>query len=236
MSELDPVRTLQNTVRQAGQRLRRGGVITAASDERQHLEGEDYDRFFNYGREQVENLARTLREHFGFDIDGRTAIDYGCGVGRVVIPLAPRMEKVYGVDIEPALLVAAERYAAGEGVTNAEWMLVDRLPELMGRYDVVFSHWVFQHIPTREGERIFGELVRGLRPGGAGALHVTLRPRLHPSDLRNGLDFWYQLINSYSLGRLGRLLADEGITEWHLRWLGATARYPSATIFFRKGE
>lgn len=234
MPDFDPIRISQTAIRRVGQALRRGGVVAAPSTDRQHLEGEARERFFAYGHSQIQALTDTLREQFGFEVDGRTVLDYGCGVGRVVIPLAPRCEHIYGVDIKGDMLRAAERYAAEENVTNAEWLLVDRLPELYGRYDLVLSHWVFQHIPSREGEIVFRDLVRGLRPGGAGALHVTVRPRLELSDLANGFDFWYQLMNSYSLGRLGRLLADEGVDEWHVRWLGGTGNYPSATIFFRK--
>jgi hypothetical protein len=41
----------------------------------------------------------------------------------------------------------------------------------------------------------------------------------------------YMLMNSYSLNRLGKLLADAGVNEWHAKWLGP---YPAVTLVFRK--
>jgi hypothetical protein len=45
------------------------------------------------------------------------------------------------------------------------------------------------------------------------------------------------LMHSYSLNRLGGLLADAGVSNWHVKWAAAAARsreFESATIFFRK--
>jgi 2-polyprenyl-3-methyl-5-hydroxy-6-metoxy-1,4-benzoquinol methylase len=232
----DPVRAVQVSVRRGSKFLRRKGVVAEFDDERQHLEGEKRDRFFDKGIKQVEGLAENIEAYTGRSLDGRTVLDYGCGVGRLVIPLSRRCEHVFGVDINPALLAAGERYAAEESVTNVDWLLIDRLPELSGRYDAVLSYWVFQHIPPREGEEIFAELLRGLRPDGVGAIHFTVPPRYSMRELVGRVDLWYQLMNSYSLNRLGRVLAQQGITEWHLRWHAPKKDYQSVTIFFHKDD
>jgi SAM-dependent methyltransferase len=141
------------------------------------------------------------------------------------------------------------------GIANVEWLEVSRLGELAGQYDLAISFWVFQHIPTREGEQLFATILDGLRPGGVGALHFALRPGrplaemlgvgsvrmpFNPLNLARRFDpkYLYLVLNSYSLVRLGTLLNDAGVTDWHVKWHTSRARgmqpYPSATLFFRK--
>jgi hypothetical protein len=137
-----------------------------------------------------------------------------------------------------------------------QWLDASRLPELSGSYDAVVSYWVFQHIPSREGERIFAAILDGLAPGGVGAVHFTLRPRWAMAELgaavaKAGRDprrklqaaakYAYHLMNSYSLNRLGRILAQSGVSSWEIVWWYSRApgprkvyRYPSATLIFRK--
>jgi SAM-dependent methyltransferase len=131
--------------------------------------------------------------------------------------------------------------AALRNVSNVEWMGADSLAELSGRYDLVISQFVFQHIPSREGERILATLLRGLRPGGIGAIHLPLRPDRPLAGLlrwTRKLDwsYPYMLMNSYSLSRLGWLLADGGVEEWHLRHVAPerTGQSYDVTIIFRK--
>lgn len=230
----DFTKAVQSGVRRAGQRLRRRGIIEDPGGERRHLEGEKRDRFFAYGIEQVANLQGRFREHTGRSLDGRVVLDYGCGVGRVAIPLAGSCERVLGMDINPALLDAARRYAAEEGVTNVDWMLTDQLPRISGTYDAVLSFWVFQHIPSREGEEVFAHLIGGLRDGGIGAVHFTVPPRYRARDLARHMDLWYHLMNSYNLSRIGRILAEGGVTSWHAHWHRPQADRPSVTLFFAK--
>ena len=230
----DPVHQIQLGVRRSGELLRRNGVVPAQSGARQHLEGEERERFYDGGEKQLAQLTAAIEDYTGFTLEGRRALDFGCGVGRLALPLAKRCEHVYGLDVSDSILEAADRNAKRMGLENVEWLMPDGLPQLSGHYDLVVSHFVFQHIPSREGERVFTMLVQGLRPGGAGALHFTLRPRLNPRQMVRALGYWYQLMNSYSLDRLGRLLAAEGITVWHVRRFEPRGQYPTATIIFRK--
>jgi 2-polyprenyl-3-methyl-5-hydroxy-6-metoxy-1,4-benzoquinol methylase len=231
------------------------GVLSLPAFRDAGLDEKQRERFFDTGRQHVAELAAKLAADTGSSLGGRRALDYGCGVGRVTLPLAEHCEWVYGVDVSPSMLREADRNARSMGVSNVEWVRAERLAELSGRYDLVQSVLVFQHIPVREGERIFATLLRGLSPGGVGAIHVTLRA----ADRLTGLFHWtmktvplahnifnvargrawsypHMQMNSYSLERLGRLLADAGITQWHVRFMPGTVRlsHDSAFIVFRK--
>jgi ubiquinone/menaquinone biosynthesis C-methylase UbiE len=233
------------------------GVISAPDFHHAGLNAATRERFFDTGRQHVAELIATIEAQLGGDFKCRRALDYGCGVGRLALPLAERCEHVYGVDVSCSMLREADRNARRMSSSNVEWVEAGRLAELSGRYDLAHSFLVFQHIPVREGERIFAALVRGLRPGGVGVIHVTLRPS-HPLaglfhwtmktipfaynifNLLRGRDWSYphMQMNPYSLNRLGGLLADGGITEWHTRFLrGSTwMAYDGAVITFRKSS
>jgi trans-aconitate methyltransferase len=239
------------------------GVLSEPGFHRARLDEATRERFFASGRRHVaesltaiESLVRADFEcRTALDFGRRTALDFGCGVGRLTLPLAERCERVYGVDVSPSMLREAASNAARMRLHNVEWVPAKRLGELSGAYDLLHSYLVFQHIPVREGERIFSTLVRGLRPGGVGSIQVALRPT-HPSAgafhwTMKTVPFAYNLVNvargrawsyphmqmnHYSLNRLGRLLAQAGITEWHTRFLAGLGRmsHDSAVIVFRK--
>src|SRR5690606_33503525 len=43
-------------------------------------------------------------------------------------------------------------------------------------YDFVHSYIVLQHIPVSTGEEIIERLIAAVKPGGMGALHMTIAP------------------------------------------------------------
>jgi SAM-dependent methyltransferase len=248
----DPIRQGQLYLRRAGHLLWGSSLDTTRID---GLDAAARETFFEKGAVHVARLATGI-EAMGTTLESSRVLDFGCGVGRMSLPLAERCEHVYGVDVSPAVLREADRNATLRNLSNVEWLEAERLAELSGRYDMVVSLFVFQHIPSREGERIIATLLSGLRPGGVGAIHVALRPsrplaRLLPRMRRPGRSadgppnvlgavdwsYPYMLMHSYSLNRLGVLLADAGVSSWHVKWVAAAARsraFESATIFFRK--
>lgn len=233
------------------------GVLSAPDFHHAHLDTARRERFFDSGHRYVAELMAAIESRVGGDFECRRVLDYGCGVGRLTLPLAEHCEHVYGVDVSRSMLSEANRNAKRMHLSNVEWVEADGLAELSGRYDLAHSFLVFQHIPVSEGERIFATLVRGLRPGGVGVIHVTLRPS-HPLaglfhwtmktipfaynifNLARGRDWSYphMQMNPYSLNRLGCRLAESGIAEWHTRFLPTNTRmgYDGAVITFQKNR
>jgi 2-polyprenyl-3-methyl-5-hydroxy-6-metoxy-1,4-benzoquinol methylase len=249
----DPVDSCQQLVRRAGQRLRDAGVLPQKRWIRQEFEGEELEEQLARGRRQADGLARAIESYTGCTLEDRRLLDYGCGTGRVALALASRCEHIYGLDIMPGVLRKADQIAEQMHVDNVEWRDAAQLPELAGRYNAVVSTWVFQHIPTREGERIFATILAGLAPGGVGAMHFTVRPprplagiatraRAQPQHrLRAASAYGYLVMNSYSLNRLGLVLSQGGVTRWQVQWWYDSAaaanngnRYPAVTLVFRK--
>jgi 2-polyprenyl-3-methyl-5-hydroxy-6-metoxy-1,4-benzoquinol methylase len=143
------------------------GVWTADEFRRGNLTTEAIERFYASGEAHVERLLSEL------DVRSHTALDFGCGTGRVLIPLARRFEHVVGVDVSPAMLAECRRACAERGVANVT--LAGEVPD--GRFDLVHSVMVLQHVPVRAGYRHVERLVAAVAPDGAIVLQLTLRAR-----------------------------------------------------------
>jgi len=136
------------------------------------------DRFFETGERHVDGVINSIREKVCPGFSPASALDFGCGVGRLVIPLARRAARVVGVDISPSMLNEARANASQFGLSGVEFVQSDdNLSRVTGRFDLVHSFIVLQHIPCERGLPLIRRLVELVAPGGVGALQFTyLRP------------------------------------------------------------
>jgi ubiquinone/menaquinone biosynthesis C-methylase UbiE len=130
--------------------------------------------FFESGEIVIHGLAEKLRTLYG-SFSPRRALDFGCGVGRLTIPLAKRSQSVVGADVSVSMLREAENNCRQFGVTNSNFIKSDDSMSLEGEFDFIHSFIVFQHIPTKRGYAIFDGMLRLLSKGGIGAVHFTLK-------------------------------------------------------------
>jgi SAM-dependent methyltransferase len=150
----------------------------AVLTERRYLSAELDDEarreFFESGEADVARLLAVAREQGGGDFEPKTALDFGCGVGRLTLALARRIGSVTGCDVAPEMVAVARENAAAAGAANASF--VTSLDELHGqRFDFICSLIVFQHIPVKEGLEALERLLSLLAPGGIAALHFTTK-------------------------------------------------------------
>ncbi len=154
------------------------GVLSNDKYRSANIDTEAKLEFFASGVAHVNKALAVLKNSYGFVPTG-TALDFGCGVGRITRALAPHFEKVVGLDIAPGMLEEARKDALTSGVTNIEYdssLNDERLrPGLRPEtYDFAHSYIVLQHIPTPIGENIIRILLRSLKIGGVGAIHFTI--------------------------------------------------------------
>src|SRR5215212_8030883 len=64
--------------------------------------------FFASGEAHVAQLLRVLHEHSASFRGGR-CLDFGCGVGRLTIPLSHSFERTVGVDVARSMIAVARR-------------------------------------------------------------------------------------------------------------------------------
>ena len=150
------------------------GVLTDPKYRAHALDDAARNEFFDLGRQHVDYVLAICRAHLDPDFAPERVLDFGCGVGRVLLPLAARVTSVVGVDVAPSMLAEAKRNCELKGIRNAEFVMSDdTLSAVAGQFDLVHTCIVIQHIQIERGLKLFAELVRRIRPGGIGALHVT---------------------------------------------------------------
>lgn len=96
-----------------------------------------------------------------------TALDFGCGIGRLTQALARRFDRVIGVDISPTMIAVARDInhypAIAEYVCNGHPDLRD-VPSRS--VDFIYSNIVLQHIEPQLSIEYLNEFFRLLKPGG----------------------------------------------------------------------
>jgi len=95
-------------------------------------------------------------------LDGRTALDVGCGAGLLTEPLARLGARVSGIDASPELIDVARRHAAAMGL-DIDYRAGD-VQELEGRFDLITCMEVIEHVA--DPAAFVQALARRLAPGG----------------------------------------------------------------------
>ena len=95
-------------------------------------------------------------------LEGKTALDVGCGAGLLAEPLTRLGAKVTGLDASPELIVAARDHAAAMGL-DIDYR-AGELAGLTGRYDLVTCMEVIEHVA--DPAAFVRDLAARLAPGG----------------------------------------------------------------------
>ena len=209
------------------------GVLTHDTYQARNMTAENKQRFLQSGEQHVARVFRTIRRHVKPDFEPKTVLDFGCGVGRVVIPLAQHAERVVGVDVAPSMLREAQNNCAAKGLGNVEFVkagpAADFLPR-QSRFDFIHSVLVLQHVPVARGEQIFKRLLDHLEDDGVAAVHFLcwMKPRWPAlRALRNHVPFansiWDAVrkrpmrmqMNSYNLNTLMLIVRETQARSFH---------------------
>lgn len=150
------------------------GVLSDPKFRRESIDSHR-DDFFASGEGQIAKVLGRV-EMLQAALNRGRALDFGCGVGRLTLPLARRFRETIGLDISPAILAEAQRNAALQGVETVTFAPSDdALSHATGSFDFVNSVIVLQHIPVSRGYGIIDQLLSRVRPGGAAYIHISLK-------------------------------------------------------------
>ena len=95
-------------------------------------------------------------------LEGKTALDVGCGAGLLAEPLARMGAKVTGIDAAPELIAVARAHAEAQGL-GIDYLAIP-VEQVGGTYDLVTCLEVIEHVA--EPSEFLRSLTARLAPGG----------------------------------------------------------------------
>jgi ubiquinone/menaquinone biosynthesis C-methylase UbiE len=131
----------------------------------------DPKEFFVTGYLEIDHVlenVRRLAPGLNYDI----ALDFGCGVGRLSLPLSEKFGEVYGVDISPTMVELARKLVARDNC-RFEVNAHDDLQVFDDNsFDFICSLITLQHMRPRHARKYIVEFLRILAPGGVAFFNV----------------------------------------------------------------
>jgi len=168
----------------------------AVLSEPQHRFGKwDPAEFFSTGEGEVAGLRSRLSGH-GLPDTFASALDFGCGLGRITRALRICCTEVIGVDVSEGMIRQAQSFAPDCQFIHNPYDDLRMFPS--NRFDLLYSCRVLQHQPSK---RLIlewvSEFVRVVKPGGAAAFQVpSYIPYLHRIQPRRRL---YRVLQALGL-------------------------------------
>ncbi len=207
------------------------GVLTDEKYINSHNTQENLDEFFTSGETHVAHVLDTIKKRLNPEFAPSKVLDFGCGVGRLTIPFARLADQVTGLDVSDSMLQEAASNCQRRSIDNTSFEKSDDgLSRVSGKFDLIHSYIVFQHIPVPRGEALFSLLVDRLESGGVGVVHFTyaksgsnivpLVKKYLPftkyiANLVKGrpLTAPHMEMNSYNINRLTKIIQQNNVSQ-----------------------
>jgi SAM-dependent methyltransferase len=139
----------------------------------------DIDEFLQTGEREINTLMDYLTETFSFKVR-RKALDFGCGIGRLTLPLAHYFDHVVGIDISDTMISMAQDLLNRRDYNikeKIEYVLnkSNTIPFEDNKFDLVYSSIVLQHMHKKIALSYISEFVRILEKKGFAVFHAPSR-------------------------------------------------------------
>ena len=165
---------------------------------------------WGFGQERRIDLIRRF-----VPLESQSILDVGCGLGMYVRAFRRFSQDVHGVDIDQEKVTEASQELPNLQVAPAE-----RLPYPDGRFDVVLSHEVIEHVS--DDRQALAEAVRVLRRPG-GQLVIFCPNRLYPFETHGA--YWR---GQYHFGNIP--LVNYLPNRWRVRFCPHVRAYTSGDL------
>lgn len=231
-------------------------VCTEGRFRAERMSEADKREFFASGEREARDTFDFIARHLVPGFRPAVSLDYGCGVGRLTLPIARASGRAIGVDISESMLREARTNAQDQGVANVVFQRpADAFAVRDQDLDFVHSYIVFQHIEPAAGLAITRRLLARLRSGGVGALHYTYARRASVARrvvhrLRRRVPGMNAIVNlvqgrpvsepmipvyEYDLESVLALIRGEGCQTAHLRLTDHGGHLGAMFVFVRPG-
>jgi ubiquinone/menaquinone biosynthesis C-methylase UbiE len=155
-------------------------ILTAGKFRTVNLTPAHEREFFDSGETFVESAFRVIEARFIPQFTPASVLEYGCGVGRLAIPLARRVASVTAVDRSPTMLDLARGQAKQRGIENIGFQTPAELFATKRKFDLVTCYLLFQRMPQDEGLALLRQLLGCLGSRGIGVFHFQYRITVPP--------------------------------------------------------
>jgi SAM-dependent methyltransferase len=119
--------------------------------------------FFESGERDVRRIVDFVRPWPG---SGARALEIGCGIGRLTIPMSRLVDSVVAVDVAPTMLAKLQDNCGARGVDNVTGYLANDPWDAGPPFDLAYTRIVMQHIESwADIVRYFHRIAGALKPG-----------------------------------------------------------------------
>jgi 2-polyprenyl-3-methyl-5-hydroxy-6-metoxy-1,4-benzoquinol methylase len=137
------------------------------------------EAFYESGFGNVDQFHTALKHYFSAPDHFDACLDFGSGVGRLLVAMAKRAHHAVGVDIADSMRGVCQARLDELGLGHVKQVATPTEAVVFGPFDWVNSFIVLQHIPPARGMALMADLLATLRPGGFLSLHVTTHREAH---------------------------------------------------------
>jgi 2-polyprenyl-3-methyl-5-hydroxy-6-metoxy-1,4-benzoquinol methylase len=181
-------------------------VLTADEFRENNLTESSRAVFFGNGEATIAHTIQTLQQQFGCPQKFDVALDFGCGVGRLLFPLARRSRIALGVDVASGMLKECGQNALNAGVHNIALLRSDdellEIQKYSGQVNLLTSLLVFQHIPPSRGLVILNRLLDVLSPTCFGCIQFVTGAATPASEMVDDHPGSVMLMEPYDLNAI----------------------------------
>jgi SAM-dependent methyltransferase len=195
--------------------------------------------FWKSGEREVQEIEAILKRHGVKLSEVKTAVEYGCGVGRVTVPLSKSVSSMHAYDISRPHLDYAKEHANEERATINFHLVSDPLDKLQP-CDLFYSRIVFQHNPPPIIQQLIKNALDSLNPGGIAIFQVPTYIRGYSFVLNDwikkdhALDMQMHCIPQAAIFRLAETTDCKILEIREDNWCGDPQHYLSNTFIISK--
>ena len=150
-------------------------VLTDPRFLRANLTPEHEREFFASGEAVVSWMLGVIDAGLAPQFAPMSMLEYGCGPGRLALPLAQRPGSVTAVDRSPGMLDLARREAERRGLDHIVFQTDAQLFAAPRTFDLVVCYHVLQRLTPPDGLALLRRLIGLVGPGGVGVFQWPYR-------------------------------------------------------------
>ena len=220
-------------------------VLTQDRFRSRQIDDASIDAFYASGRDEADRLEAWLARAGLAGQQLGTAVEYGCGIGRVSGWLAERCDRLHALDISSTHLDAARIHLQNRNIVNVDLIHVADRSALrhLADIDLFYSIIVLQHNPPPIILDILEQAFAGLNPNGLAFFQVPTFAPDYSFALEN---FWHDVAphKTMEIHFVPQAKIFELARKWGLELIevqpdasiGNCDRWISNTFLMRKGR